>query len=207
MPRRKQLPAARDAILCAAVLEYAEHGRDGVRIENVAARAYVNKALVYRYFGDRNELFAAALTKVFTERFALLEDLPLHLPGMLKLWSDRLGSDGIFLRMLMREAIEPNCGSPGQPVNKRLRQKYYQQQIEQVKKLQNRGELPREADERYLFLMLTALVAFPYILPQIALLTTGSPSTSPAFKKRWLAHLSLIIDAVTTKNAANPTHH
>jgi AcrR family transcriptional regulator len=49
--------SAREAILEAAVQEFVEHGYDGVRMEHVARRAGCNKALVYRYFGDRDLLW------------------------------------------------------------------------------------------------------------------------------------------------------
>ena len=60
-------PATRDpqrtsaAILAAAVKEFSEKGFGGARINTIAARANINKRMLYHYFGGKDALYLAVL--------------------------------------------------------------------------------------------------------------------------------------------------
>jgi TetR/AcrR family transcriptional regulator len=56
---------SRAAILQAAVREFSREGVAGARIDAIARRARVNKALLYYYFKDKEALYAAVLDQVF----------------------------------------------------------------------------------------------------------------------------------------------
>ena len=61
-PRRKRDSAAtREALLRAAAELFAERGFEQTTVREVAARAGVNQALLFRYFGSKQELFAEVL--------------------------------------------------------------------------------------------------------------------------------------------------
>jgi AcrR family transcriptional regulator len=64
----------RGDILEAAIQEFSQAGWAAARMERIAARARVNKQLLFHYFGSKDGLFAAALESVL-ERAALE---PLH---------------------------------------------------------------------------------------------------------------------------------
>lgn len=74
-PRRASAPsspdadssAARSAILAAARAEFSAKGLTGARVNEIAARAGVNKQLIYYYFGSKEDLYRAALEVVYTE--------------------------------------------------------------------------------------------------------------------------------------------
>lgn len=55
------------SILRAAVAEFAAHGIGGARIEAIAARAGVNKKLLYYYFSNKDDLFLAALELTYAD--------------------------------------------------------------------------------------------------------------------------------------------
>lgn len=59
--------AARHAILAAARGEFAAKGLAGARVNEIAARAGLNKQLIYYYFGSKEDLYRAALEVVYTE--------------------------------------------------------------------------------------------------------------------------------------------
>jgi len=68
---RHQPEASRDAILKAALAEFAQEGLAGARVDAIAASAGVNKALLYYYFHDKESLYGAVLDRFFihlTER-------------------------------------------------------------------------------------------------------------------------------------------
>ena len=54
----------REAILTAAEIVFAEHGFDGARIDAIANVSGFNKALIFRYFGDKLGLYAAVLRRI-----------------------------------------------------------------------------------------------------------------------------------------------
>jgi TetR/AcrR family transcriptional regulator len=58
---------AREAILAAARAEFSAHGLTGARVNEIAARAGVNKQLIYYYFGSKEDLYRAALEVVYAE--------------------------------------------------------------------------------------------------------------------------------------------
>lgn len=61
-PRRRDAAATRAALLAAARELMAHHGVEGTSTRDVAAAAGVNQALVYRYFGSKEKLFAEAVS-------------------------------------------------------------------------------------------------------------------------------------------------
>ncbi len=65
-PRREQRPrdagATRKALLSAATESFAAHGFAGARVDEIAARAGLNKALIYAHFGDKEGLYRAVLS-------------------------------------------------------------------------------------------------------------------------------------------------
>lgn len=56
-------PSTVERILEAAAAVFAEEGFGGARVEAIAARAGVNKAMLYYHVGDKAELYAAVLTR------------------------------------------------------------------------------------------------------------------------------------------------
>src|SRR3984885_15608356 len=80
-PQRRNPAATRQKLLAAARREFAASGLAGARVDEIAARAGVNKQLVYHYFGDKDALYLAVLEWVYDEirsqeRKLNLEGLP-----------------------------------------------------------------------------------------------------------------------------------
>ena len=73
--------ATRRRLLEAATAEFAAHGIAGARVDRIAATAKANKAQLYAYYGNKEELFQA----VFQEQInAIMDAVPLtgkDLPG------------------------------------------------------------------------------------------------------------------------------
>ncbi|MFI5592099.1 TetR/AcrR family transcriptional regulator [Amycolatopsis sp. NPDC051758] len=118
--RRRDAAATREALLAAARTLLAEHGVEGTSTRDVAAAAGVNQALVYRYFGSKEKLFAEAAgrgleaadsmtveTPLANLPRALLDraldvgaDHPSHLSGLVTAANDDM------IRAVVRERIE-----------------------------------------------------------------------------------------------------
>lgn len=67
MPRRRDPASTQHKLLAAARLEFARNGLAGARVDDIAARAGVNKQLVYHYFGDKDALYFAVLQGMYHE--------------------------------------------------------------------------------------------------------------------------------------------
>jgi len=69
MTSRTPETSQRQNILDAATAVFSEQGINGARIEHIARKAGVNKALVYYYFGSKQELYKNAIKNQFQELF------------------------------------------------------------------------------------------------------------------------------------------
>ena len=61
-------PPSRKRILDAARAEFSEKGFDGARVDSIAQRAEVNKALIYYYFKSKDELLQELLRTFLEDR-------------------------------------------------------------------------------------------------------------------------------------------
>lgn len=77
MQSKQQTPtktpvSSRDKILDAASRAFAEEGFAGARVDKIAVRAGVNKALLYYHIGNKQELYTAVLIRNFDRMEAAL---------------------------------------------------------------------------------------------------------------------------------------
>ena len=59
--------ASRAAILQAALNEFSTAGYEGARVDRIAEKAGVSKPLLYDYYGDKDDLYAAALREAYVQ--------------------------------------------------------------------------------------------------------------------------------------------
>src|SRR5437899_3443632 len=71
MPRPARVSP--DRILAAAALEFAERGFGGARVDRIARRARVNKAMLYYHFRSKQGLYRALLRRTFTRAAARMQ--------------------------------------------------------------------------------------------------------------------------------------
>ena len=109
-PQRRNPEATRQKLLIAARREFADCGLAGARVDEIAARAGVNKQLVYHYFGDKDALYLAVLEWVYEEirtqeRKLNLEGLPPEqaIRKLVESSFDHLAAHPDFIRLLNDE--------------------------------------------------------------------------------------------------------
>jgi TetR/AcrR family transcriptional regulator len=73
MPRPARVSP--DRILAAAALEFAERGFAGARVDRIARRARVNKAMLYYHFASKQRLYRTLLRRMFTRAADRLQDV------------------------------------------------------------------------------------------------------------------------------------
>ncbi len=76
-PRNARATQTRGRILQTAIRLFSQKGYDGASVDEIVARAKVNKRMVYHYFKNKEGLYAAALEQVF-ERLANVEAKIFH---------------------------------------------------------------------------------------------------------------------------------
>src|ERR671934_2964413 len=70
---RKTAEERREAVLDAALEEFALHGLGGASTEAIAAKAGISQPYVFRLFGTKKELFKAVTARCFRETLELFQ--------------------------------------------------------------------------------------------------------------------------------------
>ncbi|MEV1330027.1 TetR family transcriptional regulator [Micromonospora costi] len=103
---------ARDAeetrrrLLAAAADEFAQRGIAGARVDRIAAAAGANKALIYTYFGNKDQLFDAVFDALVVSAVADVPIDPADLPGYAGRLFDRNQTHPQALRLLLWHSLE-----------------------------------------------------------------------------------------------------
>ncbi len=104
--------STKKAILDVAEQEFSEKGLAGSRVDEIAAKANVNKALIYRHFGSKEELYKEILVRVY-RRLRDIEDsvissnvdYVLKLKHLVRVYFEFLYDNPSFVRMVMWENL------------------------------------------------------------------------------------------------------
>ncbi len=117
---RAQPEQSRGAILKAAVAEFAREGVAGARTDAIARSAGVNKALLYYYFKDKENLYQAVLDEVFRGvRIAIQNALSQDLPPRERLKAyvgahfDYIASNPLYPRIVHAEFLRASRSPSG----------------------------------------------------------------------------------------------
>jgi len=108
-------PDSREKILDAALVEFAEFGRAGARVDRIAQRAGLNKAMLYYHFGSKDDLFSALIERRFRSLFPVInrtfdesDSLEAALRVLAEVYARVFGGEDLFVRVLHREMAEPD---------------------------------------------------------------------------------------------------
>ena len=143
-------------VLGAALEELGRTGYGALRMEDVAARAGVNKTTVYRRWPTKEDLVRAALLSITADRFAvpntgsLRQDLLAIAHGMVAMARSCEGQG--LLRMLLAEGPDSELAT----IAKSLRKTHEAVPRSVIEAAQARGELAPEIDAMLLFDVLMA---------------------------------------------------
>jgi len=112
MPRTKATPDAdaRERILAAASEVFATHGFAGARIDDIADKAGINKAMLYYHVGDKDRLYATVLGETVDRTFSMLDQVAAGLPTpaaklkkILQTFADFGSNNRFFVPIILRE--------------------------------------------------------------------------------------------------------
>lgn len=172
--------ATQQRIIEAATDEFAAHGISGARVDEIAAKAGVNKRMLYYYFGSKEQLFREILRRKLAERVALATEMA----GLSRAErvADRQANhldDLSYVRLLMWEALEDHERDGVE--DESGRRDVYASWVDATIDAQKAGELPPDLDARQLVLSEIALTLFPAAFPQITRLVCGTDLDDAGF--------------------------
>jgi len=184
---------ARDAdrtrrrLLAAATEEFAAFGIAGARSDRIAAAAGCNKAMIYAYFGSKDQLFGAAFT---AHVGSYLEQVPFDaadLPGYAGRLFDYFEDHPAALRLSIWYRLERPQGAPLQAVVA-----VNQSRLDRLAQAQQAGLLPARYDPvELLALVQSVATAWASIEPGVRPGRAGPrPPAAPPWWTRsrsWLA--------------------
>lgn len=185
-PRTRDPEDKKRRILAAAIAEFAEHGPAATRMDDIAARAGVNKQLLFRYFGDKGRLFLAVLEQMFGRFGEVFEEPPEDFGDRLAYYLDAVSEDHAWGRLQTWEALQ---FGENEVVNEEARRAQFVAEVERLRADQAAGTLPGDLDPAQLLLSIQSLTAFCYAFPQYTRLVTGMAPSTPAFQQQRREHL------------------
>lgn len=182
--RARDAKPARTRILEAARKEFGLKGFDGARVESIARRAGVNKSLIFYYFESKEALFRALAEARLSHRPAA----DVHEPDdalAWPLWLFELGDETIdWVRFFMWEGLEVDRAKP-RLLMEDIRKRGWQRRVAWVAEQQRAGVLPADLDTRQLTLFLYMLGVYPFMVPQLVYLITGSLPSDAKFARQF----------------------
>src|SRR5260221_11060898 len=104
-------------ILAAATAEFTEHGIAGARVDRIAAAANSNKAMLYAYFGNKEQLFEAVLARMVTAATDAAPFDAADLPAYTGAIFERYRTDPPRGRLSDWYRLEPGKPAPHEPVS------------------------------------------------------------------------------------------
>src|SRR5882757_1104529 len=111
--RRRNAAATRSAIFEAATRRFAYQGYQSAGVREIAADAGVDAAMVNRYFGSKEGLFAEVIERAFDIRYLIDGDLATLAERLAHMMvygrEDVAGDRRIPLLLMLRSATEPRA--------------------------------------------------------------------------------------------------
>lgn len=153
-----------------AAAEFAGEGVAGARVDRIAAVAGCNKALIYRYWGDKETLFGAVLERRLTDLATTVELSPDDVPGYVGELFDFMTANPDVLRLVQHEIV--HFASTDVPLRE-SRASHYREKVDAVSAAQVLGSVDPSLDPRFVVMSLISLVSWFVAAPQISEMVIG----------------------------------
>lgn len=190
MARRYDRDESVRLLLEASAEEFARHGVGGARIDRIAERAEVNKASIYSYIGNKDELFQAALqTKLgqLADRVAIESDDLAAYAGDL---FDFLTAEPVVAWLFEQEGL--HYGTADVPALAE-RSGYFQSRVAAV-----RDALGGDGDAEAIYFSIIAMCYWYVAAPQLVRMVFGGAAPEEA-KSRYRSHVVATAEAMIAR--------
>lgn len=149
--------ATKAKLLDAALTEFATHGIAGARVDRIAASAGCNKAMIYAYFGSKEDLFDEVLKIQIARMIADVPITPLDLPGYAGRLFDSYERQPELLRLVGYHRLENGF----EAIN-RAEADAHTEKVAAIAEAQRNGQLPTDfgAEELLSLVVHLSILAF-----------------------------------------------
>jgi TetR/AcrR family transcriptional regulator len=182
MGDRRDPERTRAALLDAALVEFAAHGRAGARTSAIAARAGVNKQLISHHFGGKDGLYAALVERWEADE-ASYGGPDTSLADLVARYVEAGVSHRDLHRLLLRASLEDEEHSGGLDAD----------DLNDMRRRQEAGEVTDQLDPAFLLLVLQASAAAGIVFPADVRRLTGMDPASPSFAAWHAAQLRKLV--------------
>jgi AcrR family transcriptional regulator len=144
--------ATRRRLLDAALLEFAEHGLAGARVDRIAEQAKANKRLIYAYYGNKEELFDTVMVHTLGVLADAVPFAATDLAGYAGALFDHMRAHPALVRLTLWKMLE-------RPAVSELETEVYRPKVEQLAAAQRAGTVTRAIPPADLLMLVLGLVA------------------------------------------------
>lgn len=175
----------------AALAEFADKGRAGARVSEIAGRAGVNKQLISYYFGGKDGLYRA-LTERWLEQEADFARADLPLADVVAAYAQDGARQRALHRVFVRECLD-DAPSPDPGLGPD------EDDVADLRRRQAAGEIDPALDPALLLLALQGAASAAVVYPGDVRRLTGLEPDSDAFAERYGALLRTVVAALAPK--------
>ncbi|MFJ4189362.1 TetR family transcriptional regulator [Kitasatospora sp. NPDC089509] len=186
--RRRDADRSRQALLSAALDEFATKGFAGARVQDIATNAGVNKQLINYYFGGKEGLYRE-LQRSWTESEAVFADPDLPLEEVAARYLHAGLADPRPARLMVWRGLTGD-GSAADEVHDDAT---LTQDLANLRQAQARGEIAAELDPGFVRLAVMGMILAPVMLPQAAREISGHAPDDPEFERHYGEQLRRLI--------------
>ncbi|MCA1838841.1 MAG: TetR/AcrR family transcriptional regulator [Actinomycetota bacterium] len=166
--------ATRSKILDAAFEEFTAKGFSGTRVDDIANKAGVNKALLYQYYGDKDALYRNVLRcKMGEIHKEVGSGDPLEIVGR---FFDFHASNPWMARLTQWESLSNDERELCDEVS---RKKRFAEHVKSLKQAQKDGRIDPCLDAEQTLITLMAIVTYWFLSPQVIRMITSKDPYSP----------------------------
>ncbi|MFI1916304.1 TetR/AcrR family transcriptional regulator [Nocardia sp. NPDC020380] len=186
--RRRDAERSRQALLDAALDEFAAKGYDGARVQDIAARAGVNKQLIAYYFGGKEGLYQE-IQRHWPEAEAERADPDLPLADTAAQYLTAALADPRPARLVVWRGLT-GAGTDSDYLDDAAN---VGTDLANLRRAQERGEIAPELDPAFVRMAVMSMVLAPLMLPEAALRATGMEPGSVEFEEYYRTQLRTLI--------------
>lgn len=170
--RRRDPERTKTALLDAALAEFAGKGLAGARVDEIAARAGVNKQMISYHFGGKQGLYEA-----LRERWQLhdqtIDELTRPLADVVTGYLAAVYADPDRVRFSVREAMDRNSRDVAHDPNAK--------EVDSLRSRRDAGEIASDLDPAFVLLLLQSIVMSGSTFPGDTKRTLGLDPGSPPY--------------------------
>jgi TetR/AcrR family transcriptional regulator len=185
-----------ERILDSALTEFAHRGFAGARVDKIAEGAKANVASLYRYFGNKEDLYQVILDLGRREGERLGAAAPRGLNDRLEYYAKAMVSGRWRQLLRVRQWAELEGRASNTPGLRTSRE------VDGIRREQEEGKLDPEFDPQFLYLFETALFVFPQLMPMWTQDITGIDPQSPEYLGEFQRFLSSLARVLTATDPA-----